>query len=117
MHGRNLCENDEQCISLVEGEPLNVVCAADGNPRPAVDLTFDKHGGKPTIMALAGETSIPQLINNRFRPTVYETYRIVGLTSEDNGRNVTCQVDMKQIDKSLVLSTSKQLFIECKFIV
>lgn len=117
VYSQSLCENQDQCLTMVEGEPLNVVCATDGFPRPAVDLLFDKNGSKPTIMALASEISMPNMINDQFKPSVYETYRIVGLTSEDNGRNITCQVDMKQIDKSLILSTSKQLHIECRSIV
>jgi len=99
---------------MVDGEPLDVVCAADGSPRPALDISLDKNGTTPTIMALASGSQPSTLVNNQFKSTVYETYRIVGLTSIDNGRNVTCSVDMKQIDKNLVLSVTKQLYIECK---
>ncbi len=101
-------------LVMVEGESLDVVCAADGFPRPALDISLDKNGTIPTIMALASGNSPPSVINNQFKPTVYDSYRIVGLTPLDNGRNVTCYVDMKQIDKNLVLSTTKQLYIECK---
>lgn len=99
---------------MVEGEPLDIVCAADGFPRPALDISLDKNGSSPTIMALASGSQPPLMINNQFKPTVYDSYRIVGLTSSDNGRNITCHVDMKQIDKNLILSTTKQLYIECK---
>ena len=99
---------------MVEGESLDVICAADGYPRPAVDVTLDRNGTMPTIMALASGKQAPSLINEQFKPSVYETYRIVGLTPEDNGRSVTCQVDMKQMDKKLIRSTSKQLYIECR---
>jgi len=99
-------------LMMVDGEPLDVVCAADGSPRPALDISLDKNGTTPTIMALASGSQPSTLVNNQFKSTVYETYRIVGLTSIDNGRNVTCSVDMKQIDKNLVLSVTKQLYIE-----
>ena len=99
---------------MVEGDSLDVICAADGYPRPAVDVTLDRNGTMPTIMALASGKQVPSMINEQFKPSVYETYRIVGLTPEDNGRHVTCQVDMKQIDKKLIRSTSKQLYIECR---
>ena len=99
---------------MIEGESLDIVCAADGSPRPAIDISLDKNGiTTPTIMALARDNQPPPLINNQFKPTVYDSYRITGLTPLDNGRNITCHVDMKQIDKKLVLSTTKQLYIEC----
>jgi hypothetical protein len=99
---------------MVEGEPLDIICAADGSPRPALDISLDKNGTTPTIMALASGNQTPPMINNQFKPTVYDSYRIVGLTSLDNGRNLTCHADMKQIDKNFVLSVTKQLYIECK---
>jgi hypothetical protein len=99
---------------MVEGEPLDIICAADGSPRPALDISLDKNGTTPTIMALASGNQTPPMINNQFKPTVYDSYRIVGLTSSDNGRNLTCHADMKQIDKNFVLSVTKQLYIECK---
>lgn len=101
-------------LVMTEGEPLDIVCAADGFPRPALDISLDKNGSTPTIMALASGNQLPVTVNNQFKPTVYDSYRIVGLTSADNGRNITCYVDMKQIDKKLVLSITKQLYIECK---
>ncbi len=101
-------------LVMVEGEPLDIICAADGSPRPALDISLDKNGTTPTIMALASGNQTPPMINNQFKPTVYDSYRIVGLTSSDNGRNLTCHADMKQIDKNFVLSVTKQLYIECK---
>ncbi|CAF1573393.1 unnamed protein product [Rotaria sordida] len=98
--------------TMVEGESLDVGCAADGSPRPAVDISLDKNGTIPTIMALANGIQTPSIVNDQFKPSVYEAYRIIGLTALDNGRNITCQVDMKQIDKKLILSTTKQLYIE-----
>lgn len=100
---------------MVEGEPLDVVCATDGYPRPALDISLDKNGTMPVIMALASVgIQPPVLIDNQFKPSVYEAYRIPGLTSYDNGRNLTCRVDMKHIDKTLILSVTKQIYIECK---
>jgi hypothetical protein len=108
------CDNDnKQCLFMMEGEPLDIVCGADGHPRPALDVTLDRNGSQPTIMALASGIQPPALINDQFKSTVYEAYRIVGLTAADNGRNLTCHVDMKQIDKNLILSTTKRLYIEC----
>ena len=112
----DLCGIDNgNCLVMVEGEPLDIVCAADGSPRPALDIALDRNGTGPTIMALAGGIQVPSTINNQFRPTVYEAYRIAGLTPADNGRNLTCRVDMKQIDEKLVLTSIKQLYIECKY--
>lgn len=99
---------------MVEGEPLDIVCAADGSPRPALDISFDKNGLTPTIMALASENQLAPTMIYPFKPTVSDAYRIKGLTPLDNGRNVTCHVDMKHIDKNLVRSITKQLYIECK---
>ena len=67
-------------------------------------------------MALAtrDDDALRDLLNEHFRPTIHETYRIVGLTSADNGRNLSCQVDMKSIEKNLLRSASKQLFIQCE---
>jgi hypothetical protein len=106
--------NYKNSLVMVEGEALDIICSADGSPRPALDISFDKNGTTPTIMALARDNQPPAMINNQFKPTVYDSYRIVGLTPLDNGRNITCHVDMKQIDKKLILSTTKQLYIECK---
>lgn len=115
VHGNDLCGIDNaNCLTLVEGESLDVVCAADGSPRPALAITVDGNGTSPTIMALANNNPPPATINEQFKPTVYEAHRIIGLTSADNGRNLTCHVDMKQMDKNLVLSSSKQLYIECR---
>ncbi|CAF0752618.1 unnamed protein product [Adineta ricciae] len=109
----DLCGIDNgNCLVMVEGEPLDIVCAADGSPRPALDIALDRNSTGPTIMALAGGIQVPSTINNQFRPTVYEAYRIAGLTPADNGRNLTCRVDMKQIDEKLVLTSIKQLYIE-----
>ena len=102
---------------MMEGEPLDIVCAADGSPRPALDVSFDRNGSIPKLMALATGVQPPAIVNDQFKPSVYEAYRIVGLTSADNGRNLTCHVDMKQIDKNLVLSTTKQLYIECTAVI
>ena len=99
---------------MVEGESLDIVCAADGSPRPALDISFDKNGLTPTIMALASDNQLAPAMNYPFKPTVSDAYRIKGLTPLDNGRNVTCHVDMKHIDKNLVRSITKQLYIECK---
>lgn len=111
----DLCGIDNgNCLVMVEGDPLDIVCAADGSPRPALDIALDRNGTGPTIMALAGGIQAPPMINNQFKPTVYEAYRIAGLTSADNGRNLTCRVDMKQVDEKLILSSTKQLHIECK---
>lgn len=116
VHSNDLCGNENNnCLAMIEGEPLDIVCAADGFPRPAVDISLEKSGTIPTIMALASDNKIPSIINDQFKPSVYETYRIIGLTPLDNGRNLTCHVDMKQIDKNLVLSTTKQLYIECMY--
>jgi hypothetical protein len=115
VYGNDLCGTDStNCLALVEGESLDVVCAADGSPRPALSITVDGNGTAPTIMALASNTPAPAMINDQFKPTVYEAHRIIGLTSADNGRNLTCHVDMKQMDKNLVLSSTKQLYIECR---
>jgi len=99
---------------MIEGEPLDIICAADGFPRPALDISLDKNGTIPIIMALASGNQTTAVINNQFKPTVSDAYRIVGLTPLDNGRNVTCHVDMKETDKKLGLSITKQLYIECK---
>jgi hypothetical protein len=114
-NNNNLCGNNNQnCLVMVEGEPLDVVCAADGSPRPALDLSLDKNSTTTTIMALASGIPPPPIVNDQFKPTVYEAYRIVGLTPADNGRNLTCHVDMAQIDKNFTLSTTKTIYIECK---
>jgi hypothetical protein len=117
VYNTDLCGiGNSNCLTMIENEPLDVVCAADGYPRPAVDISFDQNGPIPTIMALAAsDIKAPAIVNDQFKPSVYEAYRIIGLTSADNGRNLTCQVDMKQIDKSLILSTTKQLYIECMY--
>jgi hypothetical protein len=115
VYSNDLCgiENNN-CLTTIEGESLDVACAADGYPRPALDISLDKNGTMPTIMALANGIQAPTIVNDQFKPTVYEAYRIIGLTSADNGRNITCHVDMKQIDKKLILSSTMQLYIECK---
>jgi hypothetical protein len=97
---------------MVEGEPLDVICTADGYPRPILDISLDKNGTMPTIMALATK---PTNINDQFKSSFSEAYRIIGLTPVDNGRNITCHVDMKHIDKKLSLSSTKQLYIECMY--
>lgn len=99
---------------MVEGEPLDVLCLADGYPRPAFDISIDKNGSKPTVMALASTTPAAKNSPLQLQTSFTESYRIIGLTPEDNGRNITCQVDMKQIDKNLTLSSTKQLYIECE---
>ena len=110
----DVCGIDNQdCLVMKEGEPLDIVCAADGFPRPALDVSLDNNGSMPTIMALATTLQPPTVINNQFKPSVYEAYRIVGLTAADNGRNLTCNVDLKQIDKNLTVFSSKKLYIEC----
>ena len=98
---------------MTEDEPLDIVCAADGYPRPALDISLDEKGQMPTIMALANGIQTPSFVDNKFKPSVYEAYRIVGLTSFDNQRNLTCRVDMKLPDKNLILSATKRLYIEC----
>jgi hypothetical protein len=116
VHGNELCGIDNKdCLVLVEGEPLDVLCTADGFPRPALDISLDKNGTAPTIMALASTTPSPIDSNIQYRSSVWEAYRIIGLTPADNGRNVTCHVDMKHIDKNLSLSSTKQLYIECMY--
>ncbi len=96
---------------MVEGESLDVICTADGYPRPAIDISLDKNGTMPTIMALAKPTN-----GNGQSISIYtEAYRIIGLTPADNGRNITCHVDMKHINKNLSLSATKQLYIECMY--
>ncbi|CAF3340991.1 unnamed protein product [Rotaria sp. Silwood1] len=113
IHNNDLCGIDNRnCLVMIEGEPLDIVCAADGYPRPALDISLNKNGTTPTIMALASGIQPPTFIDNQFKPSVYEAYRIPGLTSYDNGRNLTCRVDMKQIDKNLIISITKQLYIE-----
>lgn len=110
------CQNEHNnCLAMVEGEPLDIVCAADGFPRPALDISLDRNGTMPTIMALASAIQTPSIVNDQFKPSVYEAYRIIGLTSSDHRRNITCRVDMKQIDKRLVLTTKKQIHIECMY--
>lgn len=99
---------------MVEGEPLDLLCTADGYPRPAFDISLDKNGTKPTVMALAGTSAAGSNTPLQIQSGVSESYRIIGLTPEDNGRNITCQVDMKHIEKNLSLSSTKQLYIECK---
>ncbi len=113
VHSNDLCgiENNN-CLSMVEGEPLDVICTADGYPRPILDISLDKNGTMPTIMALATK---PTNINDQFKSSFSEAYRIIGLTPVDNGRNITCHVDMKHIDKKLSLSSTKQLYIECMY--
>ncbi|CAF0926468.1 unnamed protein product [Adineta ricciae] len=118
IYNNDFCGVDNtNCLMMVEGEPLDIVCAADGSPRPALSITLDKNGTTPTIMALASNTPTPTMINDQFKPTVYEAHRIIGLTSADNGRNVTCHVDMKQMDPNLILSSTKQLYIEFRPVV
>ncbi|CAF2574513.1 unnamed protein product [Rotaria sp. Silwood2] len=113
VYSNEFCRiENNNCLSMIDGEPLDVVCAADGFPRPALDISLDKNSTMPTIMALANGIQTPSMVNDQFKPSVYEAYRIIGLTPSDNGRNITCQVDMKQIDKKLILSTTKQLYIE-----
>jgi hypothetical protein len=116
IHSNDFCGVDNKnCLAMVEGESLDVFCAADGYPRPALDITLDKNGTMPTIMALASDIKVPPMVNDQFKPSAYDAYRIVGLTPSDNGRNITCHVDMKHIDKKLQLSTTKQLYIECMY--
>jgi hypothetical protein len=116
VHGNELCGIDNKdCLTMIEGEPLDVLCTADGYPRPALDISFDKNVTARTIMALARTTPSPMNGNIQFRPSVSEAYRIIGLTPADNGRNITCHVDMKHIDKNLSLSSTKQLYIECMY--
>jgi hypothetical protein len=116
IHGNEVCGIDNKdCLVLIEGDPLDVLCTADGYPRPALDISLDKNGTAPTIMALASTTPSPIDGNIQFRSSVSEAYRIIGLTPADNGRNVTCHVDMKHIDKNLSLSSTKQLYIECMY--
>ncbi|UJR35932.1 hypothetical protein I4U23_028673 [Adineta vaga] len=118
VYNNDLCGIDgTNCLTMIEDELLDVICAADGSPRPALSITLDKNGTTPTIMVLASNTPIPTTINDQFKPTVYEAHRITGLTSADNGRNLTCHVDMKQMDKSLILSSTKQLNIEFRPVV
>ncbi|CAF1099907.1 unnamed protein product [Rotaria sp. Silwood1] len=113
MHNNEFCGNENNnCLAMIEGEPLDIICAADGSPRPALDISLDKNGTIPTIMALANGIQPPPIVNDQFKSSVYEAYRIIGLTPSDNGRNITCQVDMKHIDKKLILSTTKQLYME-----
>ncbi|UJR13684.1 hypothetical protein I4U23_000696 [Adineta vaga] len=118
VYNNDLCGIDgTNCLTMIEGESLDVVCAADGSPRPALSITLDKNGTTPTIMALASNIPTPTTINDQFKPSVYEAHRIIGLTSADNGRNLTCHVDMKQMDKNLILSSTKQLYIEFRPVV
>ncbi|CAF3615894.1 unnamed protein product [Rotaria sp. Silwood1] len=113
MHNNEFCGNENNnCLAMIEGEPLDIICAADGSPRPALDISLDKNGTIPTIMALANGIQPPPIVNDQFKSSVYEAYRIIGLIPSDNGRNITCQVDMKHIDKKLILSTTKQLYME-----
>lgn len=115
MHSNDLCGIDNNnCISMVEGESLDIICTADGYPRPALEISLDKNGTMPKIMALATESTN---FNDQSRSSVSEAYRITGLTPADNGRNITCLVDMKHIDKNLTLSSTKQLYIECMFLI
>jgi len=99
---------------MVEGESLDVVCTADGYPRPALDISIDKNGTNPIIMALA---TAPIDVSDQSKSSFTEAYRIIGLTPADNGRNITCHVDMKHINKNLSLSSTKQLYIECMYSV
>ncbi|CAF3407139.1 unnamed protein product [Rotaria socialis] len=113
MYNNDLCGiHDRNCLVMVEGEPLDIVCAADGSPRPSLEISLNKNHTTPTIMALATGIKTPDLIDNRFQPSVYEVYRIPHLTYADNGRNLTCHVDMKHIDNTLILSVTKQIYIE-----
>ena len=102
-----LSRND---LSMIEGNWLDVVCAADGYPRPTLHISLDENR---TIMALANQILSPLIVNDQFQPTAYETYRIIGLTALDNGRNVTCHAQMKQINQNLSRSTTRQLYIQC----
>ena len=117
IHGNELCGIDNRdCLVLIEGEPLDVLCTADGYPRPALDISIDRNGTAPTIMALATTASSPTDVDIQLRSTsISEAYRIIGLIPADNGRNVTCHVDMKHIDKNLSLSSTKPLYIECTY--
>ena len=118
IHSNQVCSiENENCLAAIEGEPLDIVCAADGYPRPALDLSFDENGPMPTIMAFANGIQTPSIVNDQFKPSAYEAYRIIGLTASDNGRNITCHVDMKQIDRNLILSTTRQIYIECMYIL
>ncbi len=118
MHSNEICgiENNN-CLAMVEGEALDVVCTADGYPRPALDISLDTNGTMPTIMALAGSLELPTNVNLQSKSSVSEAYRIIGLKAEDNGRNLTCHVDMKHINKNLSLSSTKQLHIECMYYI
>ncbi|CAF1256280.1 unnamed protein product [Adineta steineri] len=113
VYNNDFCGIDNtNCLTMVEGESLDIACAADGYPRPALDILIDKNGTMPEIMALAGKHEPPTMINDQFKPSVYETYRINKLTPEHNGKNITCYADMKHIDKNLIVSSTKQLYIE-----
>ena len=105
VHSDQFCAiENNNCLAVIDGQPLDIICAADGSPRPALDISLDKNGITPTIMALASEIQSPTIVTNQFKPSVYEAYRILGLTPLDNGRNITCRVDMKQINKKLILT-------------
>ncbi|CAF3629286.1 unnamed protein product [Rotaria socialis] len=113
VHSDQFCTiENNNCLAAIDGQSLDIACAADGFPRPALDISLDKNGITPTIMALASRIQAPAIVTNQFKASVYEVYRILGLTPLDNGRNITCRVDMKQINKKLMLSTTKQLHIE-----
>ena len=121
MHTNDLCGFDNNdCIATVEGQSLDVICTADGYPRPEIDITIDRNGSKPTIMALASTTTTPSPasnLNTKNRLLFSETYRITGLKPEDNGRNITCHANMKHINKTLSLSSTKTLHIECTYVL
>lgn len=104
---------NNNCLHLVEGEPLDIICGSDGFPRPSFHLSLDKKDSIAKIMALATDIKIESIQNDKFKGNNYENYRILGLTSSDHGKNLTCHVDMKHINQNLILSSTKQLYIEC----
>ncbi|CAF0738057.1 unnamed protein product [Didymodactylos carnosus] len=103
--------NCPNCLTVVDDESLDVYCGADGYPKPEIDVYLDKNGTSRLISSIAGGKK-PDTINELFKPSSYEAYRIQQLTPEDNGRWITCEADLTKADKTMKKKVSKQLYIE-----
>ncbi|CAF1529576.1 unnamed protein product, partial [Didymodactylos carnosus] len=105
--------NCPNCLSMIDGESLDVYCGADGYPKPEIDVYLDKNSTSRLVLSIAGVKK-PDTINDLFKPSSYEAYRIERLTPEDNGRWLTCEADLTKAEKTIKKLISKQLYIECK---
>ncbi|CAF4535282.1 unnamed protein product, partial [Rotaria magnacalcarata] len=40
VHSDQFCTiENNNCLAVIDGQPLDIVCAADGFPRPALDIS------------------------------------------------------------------------------